>query len=361
MCVSETLINRLEQALSLSDEARVITSAISPFKIVHTNKAWSELTGYAFTEVVGKSCDFLNGPHTEQKTLERLGDCIRAKKTVTVQVIYYKKSGQPLSVRLSCSPVLRSDGTVTNMLGVLRSDPSHPSLIGVPWRRHLTQLAAPPPPHSFDRPPNQPAGSCTAAGHATHAMGAPARVEAGLYGRALEDQPVTHSASIPIAAANASHSKASACSSDVFSIAPSLPPSTAPAAAGLGGMRRSKRARDLTKLDSVLGDETQGAVVITAKDPPYNIIHANKAWCELCGYEAEEVEGKTNKILTGPETDPAQLNELMRAVRRCEPTVHTLVNYKKGGKRFVNQVHVSPLYDENKDVVAFMAHLTEVA
>jgi hypothetical protein len=52
----------------------------------------------------------------------------------------------------------------------------------------------------------------------------------------------------------------------------------------------------------------------------------------------EEVEGQTNSILHGPDTDDALLADLMASVRRGEPSSATLVNYKKGGKRFVNQV-----------------------
>jgi hypothetical protein len=55
-------------------------------------------------------------------------------------------------------------------------------------------------------------------------------------------------------------------------------------------------------------------------------------------YSLEEVEGQTNSILHGPDTDDALLAELMASVRRGEPSSATLVNYKKGGKRFVNQV-----------------------
>ena len=74
----------------------------------------------------------------------------------------------------------------------------------------------------------------------------------------------------------------------------------------------------------------------------------------------QEVEGLTNAVLTGPETDAEVLRELMNCVRRCEPSTQTLVNYKKGGVRFVNQVKVSPVYDENDRLAAFMAKLTEV-
>lgn len=114
----------------------------------------------------------------------------------------------------------------------------------------------------------------------------------------------------------------------------------------------------------------------------------------------QEVEGLSNKILQGPDTDQALLDDLMSSVRRGEPSSATLVNYKKGGERFVNQVKVRgvarllpkrvhpplpsptppaqvrrallnaaapppchqvlPVYNENEEVEQFMAMLTEV-
>ena len=75
---------------------------------------------------------------------------------------------------------------------------------------------------------------------------------------------------------------------------------------------------------------------------------------------SQEVEGLSNKLLQGPETDQALLDDLMASVRRGEPSSATLVNYKKGGERFVNQVKVVPVYNENEEVEQFMAMLTEV-
>ena len=55
----------LSEALSLSDDARIVTAATPPYTIVHTNTAWSKITGYKFHEVVGKTPAFLQGPATE--------------------------------------------------------------------------------------------------------------------------------------------------------------------------------------------------------------------------------------------------------------------------------------------------------
>ena len=47
-------------------------------------------------------------------------------------------------------------------------------------------------------------------------------------------------------------------------------------------------------------------------------------------------------------------------MQRGEGTSATLVNYKKGGERFVNQVTVTPVYNDEDELEQFMAMLHEV-
>ena len=97
----------LEGAIAVTSEARCVTTAKWPFTIIHTNKAWSELTGYKFVEAVGRTCSFLQGPATlHEASLELLGQSIRAKQKVTLQLINYTRDGAPFINTIECSPVL---------------------------------------------------------------------------------------------------------------------------------------------------------------------------------------------------------------------------------------------------------------
>ncbi len=80
----------------------------------------------------------------------------------------------------------------------------------------------------------------------------------------------------------------------------------------------------------------------------------------MCGYTLEEVEGLTNAILAGPETDAAATARIVDAAKRHEPVDELIVNYKKGGERFLNQVHIRPVYDEKDELAAVMSMLTEI-
>jgi len=126
---------------------------------------------------------------------------------------------------------------------------------------------------------------------------------------------------------------------------------------GKGGGRCQRRVSQAQLADML---ESEDPYVLCSSEWPHVITHASPAWCEMCGYMAEEVEGLTNKILTGPDTDSEALASLLAHVRAEEPTVQTVWNYKKGGERFLNQVTVLPLYDESQELAAFASILKEV-
>mmetsp|Transcript_36184 Transcript_36184/g.88038 ORF Transcript_36184/g.88038 Transcript_36184/m.88038 type:complete len:451 (-) Transcript_36184:473-1825(-) len=120
--------------------------------------------------------------------------------------------------------------------------------------------------------------------------------------------------------------------------------------------RRCKRK--ISDISSVFSND-EDALVLTEAQPPYKIVHVNKAWCDMCGYSSEEVEGMTNGILHGPNTDKDVTAHLMERIRVAESVTATVVNYKKGGVPFVNQVQVEPVFADNK-LCFFAAILQEM-
>jgi PAS domain S-box-containing protein len=122
---------------------------------------------------------------------------------------------------------------------------------------------------------------------------------------------------------------------------------------------RLRRLKSGPRLTDVLAN-TADPIVLCSKDYPHVITRPNAAWCEMCGYASEEVEGLTNSILTGPLTDKEAIERLLSCVRREETAVEAVVNYKKGGVPFLNQVTVAPVYDEQDELCSFMSMLREI-
>ena len=72
------------------------------------------------------------------------------------------------------------------------------------------------------------------------------------------------------------------------------------------------------------------------KDNP--VIYISKGFSELTGYEFEDIVGKNCRFLQGPDTaeeDRARIRDAIKLEKDCSVN---LLNYKKNGAKFVNEV-----------------------
>ncbi len=112
---------------------------------------------------------------------------------------------------------------------------------------------------------------------------------------------------------------------------------------------QKERERQLKLLESVVVN-TNDAVLITEAEPfdepGPKILYVNEAFTSMTGYTAEEVIGKTPRILQGPKSDKAELARLSKSLRKWEPCEITTINYKKNGEEFWINFSVIPVADE---------------
>ena len=272
---------------------------LPPFSLA----AWNAVTGYKFTEIANQTSSFLQGPDTDKSKAKQLGNSLAAGKHTKMKLLNYNKEGEPFFNTLECFPLHDTSGTLTHFCGVIRSEPC-----GKGYARRLTP---PPLPEPMPIGPQEP--QC----------------------------------------------RVSLTTEDEGAISRRTTTEAAPSQQGKQPKRPKRQRGQHVRLADALNN-TSDAVVMTQPHPPYNITHVNQPWCVMCGYTQEEVEGLPNSILQGPDTDRSLLNDLMMSVQRGEPTSATLVNYKKGGERFVNQVTVTPVYNDDDELEQFMAMLNQV-
>jgi len=92
--------------------------------------------------------------------------------------------------------------------------------------------------------------------------------------------------------------------------------------------------------------QTRMAVCLTdphREDNP--IVFVNRAFIELTGYPGAELLGRNCRLLQGPDTDPATIAEMRRAIVEQEVVVVELRNYRKDGTAFWNALHLGPIHD----------------
>ena len=104
----------------------------------------------------------------------------------------------------------------------------------------------------------------------------------------------------------------------------------------------------LKLLESVITNTNDSVLITEAEpfdEPGPRIIYVNEAFTKMTGYTAEEIIGKTPRILQGPKTDREELNKLGAALRQFQPYEVTLLNYKKNGEEFWIQMSINPVAD----------------
>jgi PAS domain S-box-containing protein len=116
---------------------------------------------------------------------------------------------------------------------------------------------------------------------------------------------------------------------------------------------------------SGLRDRTVPAteVSFTISDPglPDNpLIWVNPAFTRVTGYEFGESTGRNCRFLQGPASDEATVAAMRRAVEDQESITVTLVNYRKDGTAFWNEVSISPVFDGEGRLTNFVGVQADV-
>jgi PAS domain S-box-containing protein len=96
------------------------------------------------------------------------------------------------------------------------------------------------------------------------------------------------------------------------------------------------------------------------REPDNPLVWVNPSFTRITGYEADEVVGRNCRFLQGPATDPAALADLRSALDERRTVTTTLLNYRKDGSPFWNQLSVSPVFDGAGTLVSFVGVQTDV-
>ncbi len=108
-------------------------------------------------------------------------------------------------------------------------------------------------------------------------------------------------------------------------------------------------------------EKARSAMVVTDPTLPDNpIVFANKAFRTLTGYSAEEVIGRNCRFMQGPGTDPAGIAAMSDAIRNRHDATIDLLNYRKDGSSFINELFISPVFGPDGDLRYFFGCQTDV-
>ena len=101
-------------------------------------------------------------------------------------------------------------------------------------------------------------------------------------------------------------------------------------------------------------------VITDARLPDNPIVLANKAFLELTGYSADEVVGRNCRFLQGEGTSADAVAEIRQAIEEEHDLEIEILNYRKDGSAFWNQLGLSPVHNDDGKLVYFFASQIDV-
>lgn len=109
----------LAAAIESSPAGVVIADATRPGNpIIFVNQSFTTITGYEADEVMGKSCQFLQGIHTNKDDVATLNAALKEHKPVQITLLNYRKDQTPFWNDMRISPLFDAAGKIKNFIAL---------------------------------------------------------------------------------------------------------------------------------------------------------------------------------------------------------------------------------------------------
>ncbi|MDI1256225.1 MAG: PAS domain S-box protein [Flavobacterium sp.] len=120
----EQRLKLLETVITNTKDAVLITDADSTEfsipKIVFVNEAFTIMSGYTYSDVVGHSPMLFYGAKSSNNELDKLISCIKEKVECEIEIVSYKKNREEYWVRFSMVPVFNAENEHTHWISIQR-------------------------------------------------------------------------------------------------------------------------------------------------------------------------------------------------------------------------------------------------
>ncbi len=102
-------------------------------------------------------------------------------------------------------------------------------------------------------------------------------------------------------------------------------------------------------------------VAISITDLHANIVYVNKSFVDVTGYNMDEVLGKNESILSNNNTPALVYEALWKQLQLKRPWSGNLVNKRKDGSEYLAELTVSPVLNENDEVIHYLGMHRDVS
>ena len=113
------ILNVRNRALEVAGNGIIIVDAKQPdLPIIYSNAAFSQITGYGRSEVLGKNCRFLQKGDRDQKDLDIIRKAIKEGQPCHAVLRNYQKDGTMFWNELTITPLYNDEGSLTHFIGI---------------------------------------------------------------------------------------------------------------------------------------------------------------------------------------------------------------------------------------------------
>lgn len=121
---AENHLRLLESVITNANDAVLITEG-TPMddpgpRIVYVNQAFTDMTGYEASEVMGKTPRILQGSGTNRVQLRRIRNALDRHQSIDVEIVNYKKNGEEFWNNFTLVPVMDKDKRLTHCVSIQR-------------------------------------------------------------------------------------------------------------------------------------------------------------------------------------------------------------------------------------------------
>ncbi len=103
--------------------------------------------------------------------------------------------------------------------------------------------------------------------------------------------------------------------------------------------------------ERALAEVSQGVLI---SDEHRRIVYANASFTKITGYTEPEILGRNCALMQGPDTDPEVVLRIRAALNAGQPFEGEILNYRKDGTAFWNELTVAPISSPGGEPIQFI-------
>lgn len=104
----------------------------------------------------------------------------------------------------------------------------------------------------------------------------------------------------------------------------------------------------------------QGILIVDARTDDLPIVYVNPAFTSMTGFDRTEVVTRNCRFLQGEDSSEETINEIRQTIATGASGTFTILNYRKDGTPFWNQLSLSPIFDNDGALTHFISLQSDI-